>query len=137
MTLGLNWDLNDAVDPEFGARFADALASEGLLGLRDVLTDEVNWHVTGAGPLSGTYQGTAAVIELLTGMRAQGIRFLPFDTLVSDAHCGLLLVYERDTPGGKQSAYGMWLMHVDDGKAGECFWYVEDPEAFARLLAGI
>jgi hypothetical protein len=29
------------------------------------------------------------------------------------------------------------LMHVDEGRAGECFWYVEDPDAFERLIEGM
>jgi hypothetical protein len=137
MFAGLDWDLNDAVEPAFGARVAEALASLGFEGLSEVLTPDINWHIAGSSPVAGTYTGIEAVTALLLRLAGAGIRFAPFDTLVSDAHCGLLLVYERDIGGRKQSAYGMWLMHVDGGLAGECFSYVEDPDAFEALIEGL
>ncbi len=136
MVIGLNWNLDDAVDPEFGALFAEALESDGLAGLSEVLTSDVNWHIT-AGRLAGTYTGIETVTELLGRMKAHGIRFALFDTLVSDAHCGLLLVYEREAGGEKRDAYGMWLMHVDAGVASECFCYFEDQAAFEALVEGL
>jgi hypothetical protein len=137
MVSGLDWDLNDAVDPSFGARLAQALGSEGFSGLTEVFSPEINWHVPGSGALAGTYEGLEAVTALLSRLASSGVGFELFDTLVSDAHCGMLLVYERDAGGRKLSAYGMWLMHVDAGIASECFCYFEDQEAFEELVSKV
>jgi ketosteroid isomerase-like protein len=134
MVSGLDWDLGDAVDPAFGARFAAALALEDRASLREMLAAEGSWHVAGSGPLAGTHQGSERVIALLDSIRARGITVSVFDNLVSDAHLGLLLTFERAEGGEKHSAYAMWLMHVDDEAVSECFWYFEDPAAFDALV---
>jgi hypothetical protein len=134
MVSGLDWDLGDAVDPAFGARFAAALAGQAPDELRALLAPEGNWHVGGNGPLAGTYAGADRVLALLDDLRSRGVAMSVFDNLVSDAHLGLLLALEKRAGAEKLSAYVMWLMHVDDGQVGECFWYFEDPTAFEALL---
>jgi hypothetical protein len=136
MEAGLDWELEEAVDPKFGLAFAIALGSEGFEGVRDLLEPEVTWHIAGEGVFSGTYEGVEAVLELLRTIQGKGINFSVFDNLVSDAHLGLLLTLDREVRGGKVSAYAMWLMHVDGGRSGECFWYLEDAAAFEELVKG-
>jgi ketosteroid isomerase-like protein len=135
MVSGLDWDLGDAVDPAFGAAFAAALAQDDLADFRTLLAPEGSWHISGSGPHAGTHQGPDSVIALIEALRALGLTFSIFDNLVSDAHLGLLLTLDRTVTGEKQSAYSMWLIHVDDGLVSECFWYFEDQAAFEALVA--
>lgn len=134
MVSGLDWDLGDALDPGFGAVVAAALESDGFEGMRALLREESSWHIAASGVFAGTYTGPDAIVTLLTAIRDRGVGFAPFDTVVSDAHTGLLLTYDREADGHVMRSHGMWLMHVEDDVILECFWFFEDLQGFDALF---
>jgi hypothetical protein len=55
--------------------------------LREILTDDVRWHVPGRNAIAGTYEGIGAVLEYFArrgALATQSFRMHPGDLLVGD-----------------------------------------------------
>lgn len=101
------------------------------------LDDRSFLHVPGRTEIAGDFKGRDAIVSLFTKMQElTGGTLRPYrpdtvDILVGEAHCALLdrLVAERED-GRRLDSFQMCLTHVEEGKLGSSFVYLEDPEGF-------
>ncbi|GII97355.1 nuclear transport factor 2 family protein [Sinosporangium siamense] len=75
------------------ARFFQAYAAQDLEGMREVLTDDIEWTVPGHHPLSGTKRGVEEVAAFFTQLGKGGFQAEPLfleanDEYVVDIHRG-------------------------------------------------
>src|SRR3954464_5921389 len=89
-----------------------------------VFDNDIQWHVGGRSPLSGTYKGPDEVVGFFTqlGERTGGTFNLEIhDMLASDDHVVVLARESGRGDGKSLDVNGAHIWHLRDGKAVE-FW---------------
>ena len=98
----------------------DAFTTGDMDPMLDSLTDDIDWHVSGASPLAGDYKGKAEVLEFfaqMTELYGGTLRLEVLDVLANDDH-GVVLTRERGEHAGKAVEYGgVHRWDFRDGKA--------------------
>ncbi len=101
-----------------------------------VFDDNIEWHSAGTSPLSGDYRGKEAVIgyfgklmELTEGTFHQEIHAI----LADDDHVVVVTDYGHDKPKSF-TGHSVFVWHVRDGKAAECWALPADQAAAAAAL---
>jgi len=109
-----------------------AFATGDLATMTELIADDVTWHATGAGPLSGTYHGRDEVFGFfgrLAEETAGTFRLDIHDVLANDEHAVALCTLSA-TRGTKSLQVPVAnVHHVRDGKVTEFWGATEDPEA--------
>jgi uncharacterized protein len=117
---------------ELTRRGYDAFAKGDLAALSGLLADDVIWHVTGAGPLSGTYRGRDEVFGFFGRLAEETggtFRLDVHDVLANDEHT-VALCWLTASRGGKSIQIPVAnVSHVSDGKVTEFWAATTDPEA--------
>jgi ketosteroid isomerase-like protein len=132
---------------ELMARFHDAqgafYAGGPPRGLRDLLAEDVVWHVPGDNPIAGTYEGVAAVMDYFTWRRelaSRTFRMHPGEVLVGDAEHVAVLTDGSAILGGAERRWstvglyrfrgelitGCWLLPLDTD-AFDVIWRLAGP----------
>src|SRR5258708_5358602 len=109
-----------------------AFATGDLATMTELIADDVTWHVTGAGPLSGTYHGRDEVFGFfgrLAEETAGTFRLDIHDVLANDEHAVALCTLSATRWGKSLQVTVANVAHVRDGKVTEFWGATEDPEA--------
>lgn len=115
----------------------EAFAKGDMDTVGGLFGDDIQWHATGTSALSGDFRGKAEVFgffaklhEMTEGTFHQEIHAV----LADDDHVVVLTNYGQDKPrpfSGQQ----VFVWHVLDGKAVECWGVPTDQAAAAAALA--
>ncbi len=109
-----------------------AFAAGDLATMTELIADDVTWHVTGAGPLTGTYHGRDEVFGFFARLAqetAGTFRLDIHDVLANDEHAIALCTLSA-TRGDKSLQVPVAnVAHVRDGKVTEFWGATEDPQA--------
>lgn len=114
----------------------DAFAQGDMDTISSLFADDITWHAPGTSVLSGEYHGKDEVfglfgrlLELTQGTFHQEIHAV----LADDDHVVVLTTGGQDKPrpfSGQQ----VFIWHVQDGKAVDCWAIQADQEAAAAAL---
>ena len=110
-----------------------AFAAGDMATLDDLFADDIVWHVSGRGPLSGDYEGKEAVIAYF-GRLAQetggNFRIELHDMLANDDHVVALTAASAERQGRSlDNARGVQVFHIRDGKVTESWFHSGDQYA--------
>ncbi len=110
-----------------------AFAAGDMATLDDLFADDIVWHVSGRGPLSGDYEGKEAVIAYF-GRLAQetggNFRIELHDMLANDEHVVALTAASGERQGRSlDNARGVQVFHIRDGKVTESWFHSGDQYA--------
>ena len=117
---------------EQARRGYDAFAKGDLATLTEVIADDAVWHVRGAGPLNGDYQGRDQIFGFFGRLAAETggtFRLDVHDILANDEHTAVLatLTATRGSKSINQPVVN--VSHNRDGKITEFWASTTDPEA--------
>ncbi|MGB9281042.1 MAG: nuclear transport factor 2 family protein [Pseudonocardiaceae bacterium] len=107
----------------------DAFAKGDVTTVMSLLTDDIEYHVSGRSPVSGTYKGKGEVLGLfgkLMELSGGTFRIEIQDVLANDKH-GVTLTIERGHRAGKtleNRAVHVW--DIRDGKSTRFRGYNDD-----------
>jgi uncharacterized protein len=115
----------------------EAFAKGDMDTIAELFTDDIVWHGEGTSVLSGDFVGKAAVFgtfgklqEVTEGTFRQEIHAI----LADDEHVVVLTDYSHQKPKS-YSGHQVFVWHVRDGKATECWAIPVDQEAASAALA--
>jgi uncharacterized protein len=118
--------------------FYDSLAKGDMDVLRDLLTDDVVFHVPGRGPMARDYRGKDEVLGYLARL-AQAttgtLRLEPQDYLVGADRVAVLLTIHGERDGRSLDDHGLQLFRITDGKISERSSYPHDPYSVDEFFA--
>ena len=109
-----------------------AFATGDIATMTELIADDVTWHVTGAGPLTGTYHGRDEVFGFfgrLAQETAGTFRLDIHDVLANDDHAVALCTLSATRRGKSLQVPVANVHHVRDGKVTEFWGATEDPQA--------
>jgi uncharacterized protein len=97
--------------------FYEAYGKKDLEGIRQVLAEDVQWHIPGRHPLSGTKNGINEVISFFdelgkAGFKAEVMILAANDNYVIDAHRG----WSNVTNGDNVDLNWVLLYQIENGK---------------------
>jgi uncharacterized protein len=115
----------------------EAFAKGDMATIAGIFSADITWHAPGTGPLSGEYHGQDEVFglfkqlaELTQGTFRQQIHTV----LADDEHVVVLADGEFDKPNPYRGQQ-VFVWHVRDGKATECWAIQADQAAIAAALS--
>ena len=117
---------------ELTRRGYEAFAKGDLAALSELIADEVTWHVTGAGPLSGDYHGRDEVFGFFGRLAEETggtFRLDVHDVLANDEHAVALCTLSASRGGKSIEVPVANVSHVRDGKVTEFWDSTTDPQA--------
>lgn len=124
-------------DGELIQKGFEAFAKGDMDTVGALFHDDIRWHAPGTSALSGDYRGKAEVFgffaklqELTEGTFRQEIHAV----LADDAHVVVLAEGTQDKPR-PFTGQAVFVWHVRDGKAVECWGIQADQAASAAALA--
>ena len=104
--------------------------------VRGVLTEDVEWHVPGNGPISGDHRGIDAVVDYFTTRRdlAQGsFRMHLGEVLVGEEHVAVLADGTATIGGVEHGWTTVGLYRIRDGRVAACWLLPLDQAAFDAI----
>jgi hypothetical protein len=110
----------------------EAFAQGDLAALSELIADEVTWHVTGAGPLSGNYHGRDEVFGFFGRLAEETggtFRLDVHDVLANDDHAIALCTLSASRGGKSVEVPVANVSHIRDGKVTEFWDATSDPQA--------
>ena len=141
--LGLGEDaLVEQVDPlgligrMHAALGAFYTGGEGLDVVRELLAEDVEWHVPGHSPIAGDYHGVEAVLAYFARRRdlaGATFRMFPRETLVGETHVGVITDGGAVIAGAERWWTTLGLYRIRDGRVAACWLLPLDPEAFDSI----
>lgn len=109
--------------------------------LRQVLAEDVVYHLPGRSPMAGEYRGRDEVLALWDRQKAylggQPYRVEPLGTLADDHRVVLLASGQAEAPTGTLRWRAANVYQVRDGQVMECRVFIEDLYAFDEFWAGM
>jgi ketosteroid isomerase-like protein len=116
----------------------DAFAKGDLAALRELMTDDVVWHLPGHSPLAGDYEGIDAVLAFfgqVMEMTGGSFRVEPL-TLLADDHYGAAPVRVTAHRGDRHlDAMNVHASRLRDGRVVEFWDTATDPDAADEFWA--
>ena len=100
--------------------------------------ENIIWHVAGAGPLAGHYQGIAEVMGVLgkiSELSGGTVETELHDVLVSNDHTVALAAIRAERSGMQLQINLVHVIHSEHGKVTEVWTYSSDPVAAAEFWA--
>jgi uncharacterized protein len=118
-------------------QLAVALDARDGAGVEALMTDDVVYHFPGSNPLSGTYEGRAAVMALF--VRFQTLLDAPptadlHDVLSSEAHGADLAKLSAERSGRRHTWRATRVYHFVEDRVSEVFLTIDDQAAFDAFL---
>ena len=105
--------------------------------LRDLLTDDIEWHVPGDNAIAGDYHGFDAVLAYFTRRRALAtntFRMHPGEVLVGDAAHAAVLTDGTATIDGVEHRWStVGLYRIEGDRIAGCWLLPLDPRAFDAI----
>ena len=117
---------------EQARRGYEAFATGDMATLTGVIADDVVWHVTGAGPLSGDYHGRDQVFGFFGRLAEETggtFRLDVHDILANDEHTAVLATLSASRGGKSLEVPVVNVSHNRDGKITEFWASTTDPQA--------
>jgi ketosteroid isomerase-like protein len=107
--------------------------------LRELLTEDVVWHVPGRNAIAGSYEGIEAVMGYFARRRdlaSRTFRLHPGEVLTGAGdHIAVLTEGTAVLAGTEQRWSTVGLYRFRSGRIAECWLLPLDPEEFDRLWA--
>ena len=100
--------------------------------LTDVFADDIVWHVSGPGPLAGTYRSRDEVFGMFARLAEETggtFRLELHDVLANDEHSVALVTVFATRQGKSFEDLGTHVFHVKGGKMTEFWQTTTNPEA--------
>jgi ketosteroid isomerase-like protein len=119
---------------ELTRRGYEAFAKGDLATLTESIAADVTWHVTGAGPLSGTYHGRDEVFGFFGRLAEETggtFRLDVHDVLANDEHAVTLATLSASRGHKSIETPVANVTHMRDGKVTEFWGTISDAEASA------
>lgn len=121
-------------------RFFQAYASNDLPAIESILSPDIQWHIPGDHPLSGTKMGIPAVLEYFKQLGKAAFQASPIvmgvnDNYVIDCHHN----WSTYSDAGSYRAMSCLLWTIEDGRITEVYNFPEDQhrtDAFFRTVYG-
>jgi uncharacterized protein len=104
--------------------------------LRDMLAEDVEWHVPGKSPIAGDYYGRDAVFDYFARRRdlAGGtFRMHPGEVLVGDSHVAVITDGTATLAGREHRWRTIGLYRVDQARISACWLLPLDPVHFDSI----
>jgi len=104
--------------------------------VRELLTEDVEWHVPGHSPIAGDYHGVEAVLDYFARRRdlaSATFRMFPRETLVGETHVGVITDGSAVIAGAERRWTTLGLYRVKDGRVASCWLLPFDPDAFDSI----
>ncbi len=124
--------MSDHPNVELVRRGYTAFGAGDMQTVDEVFADDIVWHMSGNGPLSGDRRSKKEVFEFfgeLAEMSGGTFAIDIHDVVGGDDHVVVLSNSRASRNGKSIEAQGVDVWHVKDGKATE-FWHVDlDPDA--------
>ncbi len=93
--------------------------------LTEILSEDVVWHLPGAGPFAGDHRGRDAVFAAM-GHFDGSVQLELHDVLANDEHAVALLRARGSRKGKEYDALEIDIFHISDGKVTEFWSFSED-----------
>jgi ketosteroid isomerase-like protein len=109
-----------------------AFGTGDIATLRELLADDVIWHVGGRSPITGDYKGIDEVLGFFAQLaeRAGGtFRIDVHDLLANDEHVVALVKGTAERDGKMLNDNGAQVFHVQGGKVTEEWFHAGDQYA--------
>lgn len=120
-------------------RMFEAYGRGDAATLRQVLAEDVVYHLPGRSPMAGVYRGRDAVLALWDRQQAylggQPYRVEPLATVADDRHVVLLASGEADAPAGSLRWRAANVYRIRGGQVVDCRVFVEDLYTFDQFWA--
>jgi ketosteroid isomerase-like protein len=127
----------EAVLARLHAAQASFYAGEDSAAVREVLTDDIAWHVPGENAIAGDYHGVDAVLDYFTRRRDladRSFRMHPRDILVGSGDTVAALTDGTATIGGVDHAWStVGLYRLDGDRIAECWLLPLDARTFDAI----
>jgi ketosteroid isomerase-like protein len=110
----------------------EAFAAGDMATLRDTWTEDIIWHVKGAGQLGGDYLGPDEVFGFLGKLAEETGGTFRLDVhaiLADDEHGAVLATAIAERHGKSLSSQVVHVLHASDGKTREFWVATTDPAA--------
>lgn len=109
----------------------EAFAQRDLGTLKELLADDVVWHVPGDNPLSGTYRGQQEVFGMFGRIAELNDAFSQelHDVLANDDHVVALVNQTMERAGRTLTGHVVHVAHIEDGELTTFWAYNEDQPA--------
>jgi len=112
-------------------------AGQDETAIREVLTEDIAWHVPGVNAIAGDYEGIDEVLAYFARRRdlaATSFRMHPRDILVGDGDTVAALTDDTATIGGVDHAWStVGLYRLDGDRIAECWLLPLDARAFDAI----
>jgi ketosteroid isomerase-like protein len=109
--------------------------------LRQVLAEDVVYHLPGRSPMAGAYRGRDEVLALWDRQKAylggQPYRVEPLGSVADDQHVVLLARGEAETNSQTLTWRAANIYQVRDGQVVECRVFIQDLYAFDEFWSGM
>ncbi|SDK34285.1 nuclear transport factor 2 family protein [Nonomuraea jiangxiensis] len=118
--------------------FYDALAKGDMDVLRNLLTEDVVFHVPGRGPMARDYRGKEEVLGYLSQLAqatTSTLRLEPQDYLVGSDRVAAILSIHGERDGRTLDDHGLQLFVLSDGKISERSSFPYDPYSVDEFFA--
>lgn len=107
----------------------DAFATGDMDTLRDLLAENIVWHVPGNNILSGDYEGRDAVFGFFGKLMEEtggNFRQEVHDILANDMHGVVLVDAHAERAGKTFDTHAVHVMHLENGETTEFWNFIED-----------
>lgn len=122
-------------------RMFEAYAQADTPTLRQVLADDVTYHLPGRTAMAGEYRGQDEVLALWDRQKVylggQPYRVQPLGSVADDQRVVLLASGEAEAPTGTLRWRAANVYEVRDGQVVDCRVFVEDLYTFDAFWAGM
>ena len=109
----------------------EAFAQGDLDTMRELLADDIEWHVPGDNPMSGTHRGQQEVFGMFGRLRELNDTFSQelHDVLANDDHVVALVEQTMERGGNSLTQHVVHVAHMEDGEMTSFWAYNEDQSA--------
>jgi ketosteroid isomerase-like protein len=124
--------LLDRLHGALGAFYAGGDAEQ----VRELLADDIEWHVPGGSPIAGDYHGVEAVLGYFAKRRdlaKSTFRMDPVEILIGDEHVAVLTDGSAVVGGVERRWSTVGLYRIGAGRVASCWLLPLDPAAFDSI----
>jgi ketosteroid isomerase-like protein len=128
-------DLLDRMHAALGAFYAGGETDH----VRELLTEDVEWHVPGDSPIAGDYHGVDAVLAYFAKRRdlaSATFRMQPRETLIGETHVGVITDGSATIAGAERRWTTLGLYEIRDNRVAACWLLPLDPVLFDSIWSG-
>jgi predicted kinase/ketosteroid isomerase-like protein len=138
--VAVNHETARAIVDKLHAALGDVYAGGDMGPLRELLTDDVSWHVPGRNVIAGAYRGIDEVFGYFVLRREHAgntLRLHPRELLVGDGQHVAVLTDGSAVLGGEMRRWStVGLYELRDRQIAACWLLALDPSAFDEAWTG-